>query len=117
MRHSPLGVLSMFLAGLALTLSCSMPAYASSSVMPITIDHFVATLFPKANHYYWVVNDSKKETQREMIVDIHTFVTHQQGTAPITNRFLLLILDGEIFAAQNIPLDATVDCGPDKEEV
>ncbi len=118
MKNKTLGffvILIIFLAGIAFPLSFSMSACASSALMPITIDHFVSALFPQANHYFWVVNNSKKETQREMIVDINTFVTHKEGATPLENRFLLLILDGNIFAAQNIPLNATVDCGADEE--
>ncbi len=118
MKNKTIGffvILIIFVAGIALPLSFSMSACASSAVIPITIDHFVATLFPQASHYFWVVNDSKEETQREMIVDLNTFVTQKEGATPLENRFLLLIIDGKIFAAQNIPLNATVDCGTDEE--
>ena len=118
MKKKTLGFLFIVIAAsMALSLSFATATVASSGVMPITIDHFVAKLFPEASHYFWVVNDSKKETQREMIIDINTFVTQKEGATPMENRFLLLILDGRIFAAQNIPLNATVDCGPDEEEV
>lgn len=106
---------ALFIAGMALSLSFSIATGTSSAIMPITIDHFVAKLFPEASHYFWVVNDSKKETQREIIIDINTFVTQKEGATPTENRFLLLFLDGKILAAQNIPLNATVDCGPDEE--
>ena len=106
-----------FIAGMALSLSFSISTGTSSAVMPITIDHFVANLFPEASHYHWVVNAAKKETQREIIVDVNTFVTQKEGATPTENRFLLLFLDGQIFAAQNIPLKAIVDCGPDEEKV
>ncbi|MDE0145422.1 MAG: hypothetical protein OXI53_05170 [Nitrospira sp.] len=106
-----------FIAGMALSLSFSISTGASSAVMPITIDHFVANLFPQASHYHWVVNDSKRETQRETIIDINTFITKKDGATPTENRFLLLLLDGQILAAQNIPLNANIDCGPDEEEV
>ena len=105
------------IAGMVLSLSFSISTGTSSAIMPITIDHFVAKLFPEANHYSWVVNDSKKETQREIIVDLNTFVTQKEGEPAVENRFLLLFLDGKILAAQNIPLNAIVDCGPDEEEV
>lgn len=108
---------ALFIAGMALSLSFSIATGTSSAVMPITIDHFVAKLFPEASHYFWVVNDSKKETQRETIIDINTFITKKDGATPTENRFLLLFLDGQILAAHNIPLNATVDCGPDEEEV
>lgn len=108
---------ALFIAGMALSLSFSIATGTSSAVMPITIDHFVAKLFPKARHYSWIVNAAQKETQREIILDLNTFVTQKEGEPPVENRFLLLILDGQVFAAQNIPLNATVDCGPDEEEV
>lgn len=107
----------LLIAGMALSLSFSISTGTSSAIMPITIDHFVAKVFPEASHYFWVVNDSKKETARETIVDLNTFVTQKEGEPPVENRFLLLLLDGKILAAQNIPLNATVDCGPDEEEV
>ena len=108
---------ALFIAGMALSLSFSIATGTSSAVMPITIDHFVAKLFPEANHYSWVVNASKKESAREIILDLNTFVTQKEGEPPVKNRFLLLFLDGKILAAQNIPLNAIVDCGPDEEEV
>ena len=110
-------VLPIVVAGIALSLPFPISARASSALMPITIDQFVAALFPQASHYFWVVNDSTEETRREMVVDINTFVTQKGRDAPTENRFLLLIRDGEIFAAQHIPLNATVDCGPDEKEV
>ena len=115
MKHKTFRIL--LIAGMALSLSFSISTGTSSAVMPITIEHFVAKIFPKANHYSWVVNDSKKETAREIVLDLNTFVTHKEGEAPVESRFLLLFLDGKIFAAQNIPLNAIVDCGPTEEEV
>ncbi len=111
-------MLRIFLiAGMALSLSFSISTGTSSAVMPITIDHFVAKLFPEASHYSWIVNAAQEETQREIIIDLNTFVTQKEGEPPVENRFLLLFLDGKILAAQNIPLNAIVDCGPDEEEV
>lgn len=105
------------IAGMALSLSFSITTGTSSAIMPITIDHFVAKIFPEANHYSWIVNAAQEETQREIIIDLNTFVTQKEGEPPVENRFLLLFLDGKILAAQNIPLNAIVDCGPDEEEV
>jgi len=107
----------LLIAGMALSLSFSISTGTSSAIMPITIDHFVAKIFPGANHYSWVVNDSKKETSREIVLDLNTFVTQKEGEPPVESRFLLLFLDGKIFAAQNIPLNAIVDCGPAEETV
>lgn len=117
MKKKTLGFIFIVMMGIALSLSFSIATGTSSAAIPITIDHFVATLFPQASHYFWVVNDSKKETQREIIVDINTFVTQKEGVTPTEKRFLLLILDGKILGAQNIPLNAIVDCKPDEKEV
>ena len=82
----------LLIAGMALSLSFSISTGTSSAIMPITIDHFIAKVFPEASHYFWVVNDSKKETARETIVDLNTFVTQKEGATPtVENRFLLLI--------------------------
>lgn len=99
---------------MTVSLSAAISSFASSPVPPVVIDHFVADLFPKASHYFWVVNATQKDTQREIIVDLKTFVTPKEGDTLVETRFLLLIRDGEVFAAQNIPVNATVDCG--KEE-
>ncbi len=99
---------------LALSLASATSAPAASSIAPVVIDHFVAGLFPKASRYFWVVNATREDTQREIIVDLNTFVTPEGGDTPLENRFLILILDGEVLAAQNIPVDSSVDCG--KEE-
>lgn len=79
------------------------------------IDRFVAAVHPGASHYFWVVNDSRSPTENEIIFDINTIVTMKAGDNPSENRFLLLIVNGELFAAQNIPLGATVDCGEEEE--
>ncbi len=102
--------------GVALCLSCAAPAPASSPVAPVVIDHFVADLFPKASRYFWIVNAAQEEdTRRETIVDLNTVVTPADGAAPVETRFLLLIIDGKVFAAQAIPVNATVDCGKGEE--
>ena len=49
--------------------------------------------------------------QREMLVDLNTFVTPEEGDTLVKNRFLLLILNGEAFTVQTIPVNAMVDCG------
>ncbi|MDT7044192.1 hypothetical protein [Candidatus Nitronereus thalassa] len=92
------------------------PIHSAPPSLPSAIDQFVAKIFPLASHYHWVVNNAQKETSQEMILDINTFVTKKEtGDTPIENRFLLLVMDGEVRAAQKIPLDSTVDCGKDTE--
>ena len=53
-----------------------------------------------------------------MILDVNTFtfVAAKGSEKSLTeNRFLLLVLDGQIRGAQKIPLGAEVDCGKDTE--
>lgn len=87
---------------------------ASTPSVSTAIDRFVAKLFPQASHYFWIVNDAKSDTQREMIVDINTVVTNRIGDSPSENRFLLLIVEGKVLGAQSIPLGANVDCGDEE---
>lgn len=97
-------------------LACPIQIHAAPPSVPSAIDQFVAKIFPEAIHYHWVVNNTQTETSQEMIVDINTFVTKKGSDAePIENRFLLLVLNGEVMAAQKIPLGSDVDCGKDTE--
>ena len=112
MKHRIVCALSI----MTLTTLLASPALGTPPSVPSAIDQFVAKIFPKASHYHWVVNDTQTETKHEMIVDINTFVTEKgSDTTPIENRFLLLVLDGEVKAAQKIPLGSHVDCGKDTE--
>ena len=112
MRHSRT---SIFLVLVLLLLGTSI-GQASSSDFSVTIDEFVSQIIPKGTHYFWVINDAKAETQRELIVDINATVRSQKGETLTERRYLLLLIDGKLLAAQNIPLGANVDCG-DEEEV
>lgn len=100
-------LLAFLLAGIG-------PAQASTSGVATAIESFVAKLFPQASYYFWIVNDTKSDTQREMILDINTVVTNKVGDPPTQNRFLLLLVNGQVLAAQSIPLDANVDCGDEE---
>lgn len=112
MKHRLLPTISF----LALTALLASPIQASPPSIPSAIDQFVAKIFPEAIHYYWVVNNTQKETSNEMVIDLNTFVTKKgSGDNHIENRFLLLILNGEVMAAQKIPLGSKVDCGKDTE--
>ncbi len=81
--------------------------------LPITIaiDNFVANLVPKANHYFWIINDTTNPTQNEMIVDVNTIITKKAGDEPNKGRFLLLLVNGQLQGAQQISLEADVGCG------
>ena len=111
MRYLP----SLFL----LILLIFSPSASESSHPPITttIDRFVANLYPKGSHYFWVINHTTTESEEEMIIDINTSVSNLPDESPTESRFLLLVIQGELFAAQKIPLDANVDCSSEEEDV
>jgi hypothetical protein len=103
------------LSTLALTALFAFPAQATPPNLPSAIDQFVEKVFPNT-HYHWIVNNTQTETSQEMILDINTFVTPQEtNETPIESRVLLVVLNGEVMAAQKIPLCSTVDCGKDTE--
>ena len=97
-----------------MTLLCT-PVQASPPGVPATIDQFIAKLFPNAKHYFWVINNVQPETPNEMIVDLNAFVSVESNGPSLENRYLLIIMQGKILAAQHIPLDSDVDCGKDEE--
>ena len=109
MRYLPLLLLLFFLACFP---SVSKSAHPSIST---TIDRFVSNLYPKGSHYFWVINNAKAESSEEIIFDINTSVENLPDETLTESRFLLLVIEGELFAAQKIPLNANVDCGSDEE--
>ena len=112
MKHRLFPALSV----LALTTLLASPIQAAPPSIPSAIDQFVAKIFPQVSHYHWIINNAQNENSHEMIVDINTFVTKNDNDDNfLENRFLLLILDGKVMAAQKIPLGSTVDCGKDTE--
>jgi len=103
-----------------LFLLCSLMLFPSAgeSARPsitTTIDRFVSNLYPKGSHYFWVINDTTSESPDEMIIDINTSVKKLPEETLMESRFLLLVIEGELFAAQKIPLNANVDCGSEEE--
>ena len=102
---------------LLLTLLMWVPAtgLANPSQVSTAIDDFVSTIYPKGSHYFWVINDSKAETQHELIIDLNTAVQDRIGEEQGKGRFLLLLVKGKLFAAQRIPLGAKVNCKNEEE--
>lgn len=103
---------------LILTTVLAAPIQTLPPSVPSVIDQFVSKIFPEANYRHWVVNNAQTETDREMIIDLNTFtfVAAKGSEKSLTeNRFLLLVLDGQIQGAHKIPLGAKVDCGKDTE--
>ena len=109
MCYLPSLILAMFLLFFP---SASESAHPSITT---TIDRFVSNLYPKGSHYFWVINNTTTESTEEMIFDINASVRNLPEETLTESRFLLLVIRGELFAAQKIPLNANVDCGSDKE--
>ena len=114
MKHGIFFALSF----LILTTVLAAPTQTLPPSIPSVIEQFVSKIFPDASYHHWVVNNTQTETDTEMIVDVNTFTfmaTKGSEKNLTENRFLLLVLDGQIRGAQKIPLGAEVDCGKDTE--
>jgi len=98
---------------LLLSLWAVMPAAAGTGDLSSIIESFVTKQFPEAHSHFWVVNATQWQDDDEVVIDLNTIVT-ARGQAQTENRFLLLIVAGRLEAAQNIPLDAAVDCQPEQ---
>lgn len=109
MRYLPSVIL---LISLAFFPSVSEPSLHS---ITITIDRFVSALSPKGSQYFWVINNTTTQSHEEIIIDINASVRNLSDKTLAESRFLLLVVEGELMAAQKIPLDANVDCGSEEE--
>jgi hypothetical protein len=90
------------------------PALASASTdLGALIENFVKRHFPDATSHIWVMNGTQWDGD-EMIVDVQTYVIEKQQPATIENRYLLLIVGGELTAAQRIPLADGPECQPEE---
>ena len=111
MRYLPILILT------ALIICFPGTGTASTPDVSTTIENFVSQLYPKGSHYFWVINQTTTESPQEIIIDILTTLRKVPDSQEEESRFLLLIIQGELFAAQKIPLDADVDCEDDDQEV
>lgn len=91
------------------TLTAPGWAHASTSGLGTIIEDFVTRHFPDATSHVWIVNGTEWDGD-EMVVDVRTMVIEKQLPAPIENRYLLLIKEGKLTAAQRIPLEDGADC-------
>jgi hypothetical protein len=78
------------------------------------IERFMANQFPDAQSHFWVVNGTQWQAEDEVVLDVNTVVVDRKDHPPTENRFLLLVVEGKLAAAQNIPLDAETDCQPEQ---
>lgn len=106
--------LRILLAGALLLLGLASPAwtFASTGDLGAIIEGFVHRHFPDAAHHMWVVNGTQWDGD-EMVVDLYTYVVEKQQTATLENRYLLLIVEGKLTAAQRIPFDDGPGCQPE----
>ncbi|MEQ1793011.1 MAG: hypothetical protein ABL970_02375 [Nitrospira sp.] len=86
---------------------------ASTSELGTIIENFVLRHFPDATSRVWIVNGTQWDGD-EMVVDIRTVVIEHRLPQPIENRYLLLIKEGRLTAAQRIPLEDGADCQPEE---
>lgn len=106
--------LRLFLLG-TLLISLITPGwtYASTGDLGAIIEGFVTRHFPDATSHLWVVNGTQWDGD-EMVVDVRTVVVEKQLPAPIENRYLLLIVKGELAATHRVPLEDGADCQPEE---
>ncbi|ALA60865.1 hypothetical protein [Nitrospira moscoviensis] len=100
---------------MALTLGLLSPQFthASTGDLGAIIEGFVTRHFPEATSHLWIVNDTQWDGD-EMVVDVHTIVMEKQQTEATVNRYLLLIVEGKLAAAQRVPLEDGPDCKPEE---
>lgn len=94
-----------------LLFSLTVPGWthASTTELGSIIENFITRHFPDATSHVWIVNGTEWDGD-EMVVDVRTTVLEKQLPAPIENRYLLLIKEGKLTAAQRIPLEDGADC-------
>ncbi|BCA55017.1 conserved exported protein of unknown function [Nitrospira sp. KM1] len=102
---------AMLLSG---SLSVSSPIHASTGDVGTIIERFVLGQFPQSVSHYWVINETQWDGD-EMIVDVNAVVSDRQEQEPTQNRYLLLIVAGELKGAQNVPLEQEAECTVEKQ--
>jgi len=101
------------LGALLVLLAIPSPASPSTGELGAIIEGFITQHFPESVSHLWVVNATQWDGD-EMVVDVRTVVVEKQQPAAIENRYLLLIVKGQLAAAQRIPLEDGTDCQPEE---
>jgi hypothetical protein len=99
---------------LTATLLISVAAPADTGDLSGVIEGFMAKQYPGARSHFWVVNGTQWQAENEVVVDVNAVVQDWADRPPTENRYLLLIVEGRLAAAQNIPVDAATDCQPEQ---
>ena len=100
--------LTVFCCAAVLLLAVGAPA--DTGDLSGVIEGFMAKQFPEAQSHFWIVNGTQWQAENEIVLDVNTVVMDHVDRPPTENRFLLLVVEGRLAAAQNIPLDAATDC-------
>ncbi|MCA1838193.1 MAG: hypothetical protein LC674_05360, partial [Actinobacteria bacterium] len=79
----------------------SVAAPASTGDLSGIIEGFMAKQFPDARSHFWVVNGTQWQAENEVVVDVNTVVVKQSDQPPREDRFLLLVVEGQLAATQN----------------
>lgn len=103
------------LLSLCVTMGRGMPILASTGDLSSEIERFVVKQFPESERHFWVVNQTEWQSEDEVMVDVNTVVVNRHQPGPVESRFLLLIVEGKVAAAQRIPLGPEVNCQPEKK--
>jgi hypothetical protein len=102
------------IAALCFCLATPTISAASTGDLKAIIEGFVIRHFPDAKSHLWVVNDTQWDGD-EMIVDVFTYVVEKNRPETIENRYLLLIVEGKLTAAQRVPLNPDAECQPEEK--
>lgn len=102
------------LCGLILSWGLSATAAANTGDISRVIEHFVTKRFPDAQSHFWVVNETEWGAKDEVVVDLNTIVTWRDERGDTEERFLLLIVQGQLVATQSVPLGAQIECKPEE---
>jgi hypothetical protein len=89
-------------------------AHAGIDGISNVIEGFVSKQFPDAESHFWVVNGIHWQEENELVVDVNAVGLKAAGQIPTENRYLILIVSGELAGAQHIPLDDTAICQPEQ---
>ncbi|MGH7254687.1 MAG: hypothetical protein ACREI3_02820 [Nitrospirales bacterium] len=105
----------VLLACLCVSLWGVTPTWAGMGALSAEIERFILKQFPESQSHYWIVNKTEWSSEKELVVDVNTFVTTPAEPKQVEHRYLLLIVDGQVAGAQHIPLGAEVECHPEEE--
>ena len=104
-------VLSLCLASVAAADTGVQP---NSGDIPRVIESFISQQFPAAQSHFWVLNKADWGTPEEVVLDLNAVIVTDKNQKPTEQRFLLLVVRGQIMGMQNIPLGANAVCQPDE---